>query len=156
MPEEQIPITDTEDAPIPAPPVDEGASPSLEEVIADYVPPETEAEPEAVAEAAEPITPESVQSDKAPEESLPDSSLISDRLQAAANATAEAGHRAAQEQELESDREELRQLRLLRRGEPVAPEPEPDKGDVQDERIKSLEARLEASEETARVSRERA
>jgi hypothetical protein len=125
-------------------------------VIADYVPSEPEAEPEAVAEAAEPITHESVQSDKAPEESLPDSSLIADRLQKSANTYVEKEQQAAQVRELEDDREELRQLRLLRRGEPAAPEPEPDKGDVQDDRIKNLEARLEASEETARVSHERA
>ncbi len=157
MPEEQ---TDIADAPIPAPPVDEGASPSLEEVIADYTPPEPQ---EEVAEAADPITHESVQSDKAPEESLPDSSLISDRLQKSANETSEAQIRQTQAQELESDRDELRQLRLLRRGEAPAPEPEPTQADTQarqadaqDDRIKSLEARLEASEETARVNRDRA
>jgi hypothetical protein len=55
------------------------------------------------------------------------------------------------------DREELRQLRLLRRGEPIEPEPEPaSQSDAQGERIKSLEARLEASDRSAKEQQDRA
>ena len=50
--------------------------PSMEEVMSKAPAPEP-----AIEQSADPITPESVQSDKAPDESLPDASLVAKRLQ---------------------------------------------------------------------------
>jgi hypothetical protein len=95
-------------------------SPSLDEVIADA--------PEVVP-AEDPITPESVQSDKAPDESLPDSSLVSDRLQAIVERSTSAVQSQADAQQYADNQEELRMLRLLRAGEAVPPPKEADKAE---------------------------
>jgi hypothetical protein len=99
---------------------EEPESPSLDEVIADA--------PE-VTPAEDPITPESVQSDKAPEESLPDSSLVSDRLQAIVESSASSVQSQADAQQHADNQEELRLLRLLRAGEATPPSKEPEKDD---------------------------
>lgn len=123
-------------------------SPSLDDVIAAAPLPEP-----AVAPAGDPITPEAVQSDKAPEDSLPDSSLIADRLQKQEEQSGEAALRREAEQKYSDDQEELRQLRLLRRGEA---DPAPTTGaevvasDEREDRIKSLEARLDLADQQAR------
>lgn len=107
---------------------EEPESPTLDEVIADA--------PEVVP-AEDPITPESVQSDKAPDESLPDSSLVSDRLQAIVQRSDSAVQSQTDAQQYADNQEELRMLRLLRAGEvPKEPEKEDEsslyKGLVQD------------------------
>jgi hypothetical protein len=82
------------------------AAPSLDEVIASA--------PETLAPSSDPITPEAVQSDKAPEESLPDSSLIARRLQAVRDRTAEVQRKKQTEQEYQKLQREVELLRTLR------------------------------------------
>ena len=81
------------------------ASPTIEEVVSDAPP---------IEPSLDPITAEAVKSDKAPEDSLPDSTLISDRLQGMRDRTGAIDKRRAQEQDYAKLKEEVRLLRTLR------------------------------------------
>jgi hypothetical protein len=109
--------------PVVEAPPEQPVSPTIDDVVADAPP---------IQPAADPITPESVQSDKAPDDSLPDSSLIADRLQGMRDRTGAIDQRRAQEQDYTKLKEEVRLLRTLR-GEGV--------GAQIDETMERVEAR---------------
>ena len=142
--------TDTAATADNAMPMPSDESPSIEDVLA-------EAGEAEVTPAADPITHESVQSNKAPEESLPDSSLIADRMKKKVEQVHSQKQHAEQQRRYEAEQEELRVLRALRFGEPQekTQEAQDDKDAVREERIRALEARLEAQDRKAEQDRQR-
>jgi hypothetical protein len=137
----------TEAEAVVAPPPEIQAPPTLDEVI-------NEAPP--VEPAVDPITPESVQSDKAPDSSLPDSSLVADRLQNMRDRTGAIDQRRVQEQDYTKLKEEVRLLRTLRGDGAVAQIDETmERVEARDDDQSTLMKELKKELQTMRAGQER-